>query len=110
MPETIANTVPTRIRRVDLHNVAVEFEREFEIFDRPPGTKGKGKPTGKYRRQWVEEAYYGHRLEQAAKTALFEAVPIGATVTPELIRAAVEEIVERTKEAVGIEGPLKVHL
>ncbi len=91
------SVVPTRIVRVDAHNVAVEYLREVEVTERDDS--GKRLKTGEKRQEWAEEAYYGHRLELAAKTALFNAMPVGVPVTPELIREAVEEIVCRTKEA-----------
>lgn len=91
--------VPTRIVRVDAHNVAVEYLREVEVTEKDES--GKRLKTGQKRQEWTEEAYYGHRLDMAAKTALFNALPIGEPVTPELVRAAVEEIVARTKEFVG---------
>ena len=89
--------IPTRIVRVDAHNVAVEYLREIEVMEKDGS--GKRVKTGETRQEWVEEAYYDHRLDLAAKTALFSALPVGEPVTPELIRAAIEEIVARTKEA-----------
>jgi len=76
----------TRIVRADEHNVAVE--RYDEI------TNPKTKET---RREWREVGYYGHRIEHAAESALFNALPYGEQVTPQMIRDAVATIVENTK-------------
>lgn len=75
----------TRIKRVDAHNVAVE--RYSAI------TNTKTKET---RYDWQEVGYYGHRIDHAAESALFTAMPEGEKITPQMIRDAVAQIVEET--------------
>ena len=77
----------TRIVRADAHNVAVEQYSEIEN----PKTKEK-------RREWKEVGYYGHRLEWAAESALYLAMPEGEQITPKMVHDAVAEIVANTKE------------
>lgn len=85
----------TRIIRSDAHNVAVE--RYVKI---TPKAKD-GEPTPEPRYEWQEVGYYGHRLDFAANSALFQAMPIGEPITADMIRKAVDDIVARTQEAVS---------
>lgn len=79
-----------RIVRADKYNVAVEVLNEV--------TNPKTKET---RLEWQEQGYYGHRLKWAAESALYESMPIGEPITPQMIRDAVERIVEATKAHLG---------
>lgn len=78
----------TRIRRIDSHNVAVE--RYSAIVNNK---------TKEVRHDWQEVGYYGHRIEHAAESALFVAMPEGEPITPKMIRDAVAEIVSHFKES-----------
>lgn len=79
-----------RIVRSDKYNVAVEVLNEV--------TNPKTKET---RLVWQEQGYYGHRLKWAAESALYEAMPFGEPITPQMIRDAVDRIVEATKAHIG---------
>lgn len=78
-----------RIVRVDAHNVAVQQLREVEVTEKV-GTKRV--KTGETRTEWVECGYYGHRMDHAAESALFVAMPEGEPITPALLRKAVADI------------------
>jgi hypothetical protein len=80
-----------RIVRVDAHNVAVEVYSEIT-----------SKKTGETRTEWKEAGYYGHRLDYAAQSALYESMPYGEPITPEMISNAVAEIVANTKAALEV--------
>lgn len=82
MPELGA----TRIVKSDSHNFAVE--RYSAITNRQ---------TKETRHDWQEVGYYGHRLDYAAESALFVAMPQGEPVTPQMVRDAVARIVAETK-------------
>ena len=86
-----------RIVRIDAHNVAVEVLTEIEESEK--GADGKRVKTGGTRLEWQERGYYGHRLEWAAESALFEAMPQDKPITKEMIRDAVKEIVAATKDS-----------
>jgi hypothetical protein len=57
--------------------------------------------TKETRLVWQEQGYYGHRLKWAAESALYEAMPFGEPITPQMIRDAVDRIVEATKAHIG---------
>jgi hypothetical protein len=84
-----------RIVRADAHNFAVE--RYVKIV---PKTK-EGEPEKPARFEWQEAGYYGHRLDFAANSALFQSMPIGEAVTPKMVADATAEIVRLTKDALG---------
>lgn len=90
-----------RIVRCDRFNVAVERLVEVEVVE--TGPDGKRSKTGQKREEWQETGYYGHRIEHAAEEALFEAMPIGGQVTPQMVKDAVAEIVRQTKEHLALE-------
>lgn len=85
-----------RIIRADAHNVAVQEFREIE-------TRADGKKTGETRMEWVDVGYYGHRLEWAAESALFQALKVDSPITKADIRQAVADIVKETRAALGKE-------
>lgn len=83
-----------RIVKADNHNYAVEKYSEIEIVEK--NADGKREKTGKHRREWVEVGYFGHRLDWAAESAIFQSMPVGE-ITPQLLRSCVKEIVENTR-------------
>jgi hypothetical protein len=93
------NIGATRIVRVDAHNVAVEQYTATEVVEK--GEDGKRVKTGATREEWKEVGYYGHRIDHAAESALFVAMPEGEKITPQMIREAVFKIVAETNAAVG---------
>ncbi len=80
-----------RIVRVDTHNVAVEVYVEVEVSKKVGNKRVK---TGATRREWKESGYYGGNLLWAAESALYQSLPFGEVVTPDLIKKAVAEIVK----------------
>ena len=83
-----------RIVRVDAYNVAVQELRDVE-------SRVKGVKTGHTRKEWMDAGYYGHRLEWAAESALFQSLKVDSPITKETIKQAVAEIVEETKACLG---------
>jgi len=81
----------TRIVRVDTHNVAVEVYVEVEVSEKVGDKRVK---TGATRREWKESGYYGGNLLWGAESAMFQSLPAGEVVTPDLIKKAVAEIVK----------------
>lgn len=93
MPEIGA----TRIVRVDAHNIAVEQYTATEVVEK--GEDGKRVKTGATREEWKEVGYYGHRIDHAAESALFVAMPEGEPLTPQMVRNAIAQIVAQTMAA-----------
>lgn len=93
----MAKVGDVRIVRADEHNVAVERYVEVDVFDKDDA--GKRIKTGDKRCEWREVGYYGHRIEWAAESALFQAMPVGSVITAEEVRRAVLDIARATKEA-----------
>lgn len=87
-----------RIVRADAHNIAVEILREIENTEK--GSDGKRVKTGTTRSEWVEAGYYGGNLQWAAESALYQAMPEGEVITPQMIKDAVAEIVRQTKAVI----------
>lgn len=84
-----------RIVRCDALNIAVEVYKAIEVREKQEdGTMPK---TGAVAHRWEESGYYGHRLDHAAESALFQSMPHGEQITPKMIRDAIAEIVANTK-------------
>ena len=83
-----------RIVRVDALNIAVEVYKAVEVTEK--GEDGKRTKTGAVVHRWEESGYYGHRLDHAAESALFQAMPHGEPITPKMIRDAVADIVKNS--------------
>lgn len=91
-----------RIVRVDAYNVAVQELRDVETITTEGGKRGgKRTKTGETRSEWVDAGYYGHRLEWAAESALFQSLKVDSPITKETIKQAVAEIVKETKACLG---------
>ena len=81
-----------RIIKADSRNFAVQELRTIE----PKAKKGEQAPLP--RTEWVDQGYYGHRLDHAARFAISASFEDGETITPELVEKAVETIVGETKK------------
>jgi len=91
----------TRIVRVDEHNVAVQVYTEMDVV-RVEGKKRV--KTGEKRCEWRDRGYYGHRLDYAAESALFLAMPYGEQITPAVIKDAVRSISANFLKKLGVKG------
>ena len=80
-----------RIVRADSLNVAVQ------VFSEIINPKTKEKRLG-----WQDRGYYGHRLDHAAESALFQAMPEGQPITAADVRSAIAEIVASTHKALEV--------
>lgn len=85
-----------RIVKVDAYNVGVQQLREIDVTKKVGDKRVK---TGEKKLEWVECGYYGHRLDHAAESALFVAMPEGEPITPQMVREAVSEIAALTRGA-----------
>jgi hypothetical protein len=85
----------TRIVKADAHNYAVE--RYEEIENTTKNEEGKRERSGTFRREWKEVGYYGHRLDWAAESAIFEGIKNGSEITKQLLKECVKEIVQNTQ-------------
>lgn len=81
-----------RIVKVDSRNFAVQELRTIE-----PKAK-KGEVAAPPRTEWVDQGYFGHRLDHAAKFALSASFEDGEQVTPEMITQAVAVIVRESSK------------
>lgn len=79
-----------RIVRCDERNFSVQV---FKTIVNPK--------TKEEREEWVDEGYYGHRLDHAAAAALLRGFDVGEAVTEESVKKAYAAIVRETKEALA---------
>lgn len=84
-----------RIVKVDSRNFAVQA---FETIQ--PRTK-KDEQPGLPRTEWVDQGYFGHRLDQAARFAISDSFETGELVTPDAVAKAVQTIVSETQKLMG---------
>lgn len=78
-----------RIVKSDGHNVCVQVYTQT----RNPKTKELNPP------QWVDNGYFGHRIDHAAGWALFESMREKDAITRAVVEDAIKRIVDATKAA-----------
>ena len=77
-----------RIVKADERNFAVQVLKTL--------TNPKTKQS---REEWVDEGYFGHRLDHAAEFVLLRGFAVDDPITPKDVKAAVAGIVAQTKAA-----------
>lgn len=84
-----------RIVKLDAHNFAVERLEQ----PKPKKVKDGEEPKEQKPPAWVDVAYYGHKLEHAARYAMYHGIPVGDIVTEAVARECCERIIAATEAA-----------